>query len=152
MQADEVHHHRELGKAIVATAGDHASRVEEIINWSLQKSPNAKPLTPKGAISGTEIRDAYVFYKQLSFDAAHPSITALKRHYVESAGNEGLSLVPQLKNGEAMNTAFLASMALLGICVAANNSFGKTTGGEQLDRLFAEYKQIVAQTPLALHG
>jgi hypothetical protein len=77
MQADEAYHHRQLGKAIAATDGEHTSRVEEIINWSLNNSSNAKPLKTKG-ISDTEIKDAYVFCKRLSFDAGHPSITALK--------------------------------------------------------------------------
>ena len=146
MQADEAYHHRGLGKAIEATSGKGRSRVQEIINWSLQKSPNAKPLTPRAAISGSEIRDAYVFYKQLSFDAGHPSITALKRHFIESTGNEGLSLKPQIKDGEVMDTAFLASMALLGGCIAANNAFGGTTVGERLEELVAEYHKITART------
>ena len=143
MQADEAYHHRGLGKAIEA-GGEGRSSVQEIINWSLQKSPNAKPLTPRAAISGSEIRDAYVFYKQLSFDAGHPSITALKRHFIESTGNEGLSLKPQIKDGEVMDTAFLASMALLGGCIAAN-AFGGTTGGEGLEGLVAEYNEIAAR-------
>jgi hypothetical protein len=105
-----------------------------------------RPLTLKATISGTEIRDAYVFYKQLSFDAGHPSITALKRHFVESDGNEGFSLEPQLKDDEAMDTAFLASMALLGGCIAANDAFGRTAGGEQLEGLVAEYHEIAART------
>jgi hypothetical protein len=147
MYADEIYHHRGLGQAIAATGGERASRVQEIVDWSLQNSPDAKPLTPRGAISGAEIRDIYVFYKQLSFDAGHPSITALKRHYVKSA--EEFSLTPRLMDGEEEGTAGLASLALLIVCIAANDAFGRTTGGEQLDELVAEYNEIVARTPPA---
>ena len=45
-----------------------------------------------------------------------------------------------------MDTTFLASMALLGGCIAANNAFGGTTGGERLDGLVAEYRAIAART------
>jgi hypothetical protein len=147
MRADEAHHHRALGEAIKTTLDDEEgrSRVQKIIDWSRQKNPKAKKLlSPKGAISGTDIKDAYVFYKQLSFDAGHPSITALNRHCVKSA--KTLSLKPRLKDQEATDTAFLASMALLGGCIAADNAFDGTAGGERLERLVAEYHEIAART------
>lgn len=146
MKADEVFHHRALGKVIEATGGEGSSRVREIINRSLQQSGKGKALNPGKVLSGGEIKDAYVFYRHLSFDAGHPSITALKRHFVESAGNEGFSLAPQLKNGEATNTAFFASMALLIGSIAANDALGRTTGGEHIEGLLAEYNEIVART------
>lgn len=146
MQADEAHHHRGLGKAIEATGTGGSSRIRKIINQSLQQSPKAKPLNPGEVISGGEIKDAYVFYKQLSFDASHPSITALKRHFIESAANPGFSLTPRLKDGEAADTVFLVSMAMLTCCIAANEAFGRTTGGERLEELVAEYNEIATQT------
>jgi hypothetical protein len=119
-----------------------------------QKNPKAKkkkPLGPKGAISGTDFEVVYavslkhyLFYKQLSFDAGHPSITALKRHCVQSA--KALSLKPRLRDEEAINTAFLASMALLGGCIAANTAFGGRGEGERLEGLIAEYHEIAART------
>jgi hypothetical protein len=97
-------------------------------------------------ITGDDISAAYVYYQQLSSDAAHSSITALSRHLVVSEENEVLRLRPRIEDGEAMDTAFLASMALLGGCIAANDAFGKTTGGERLDGLVAEYHEIAART------
>ena len=38
MQAEEAYHHRRLGKAIEVTGGEGRSRVQEIINWSLEKN------------------------------------------------------------------------------------------------------------------
>lgn len=146
MQADEAHHGHAfakeieaLGGAIEAAGGEGWSCVGEI-----QKSPSAKPLNLKAAISLTDMRSAYVFYKQLSFDAGHPSITALKRHLDESAG---LSLKPRIKDGEVKDTAVLASMALLGGCTAANEAFGRTIGGQCLDGLVVEYHEFVRTHP-----
>jgi len=87
-----------------------------------------------------------VLYQKLSSDAAHPSLTALKRHFVQSAGTEGLLLKPRIKDGEAMDTAFLASMALLGGCIAANDALGGTAGGKRLEGLVAEYDKLAARS------
>jgi hypothetical protein len=154
MRVDEAHHYRAGMEAFKTTLETKEGRslVQKIIDWSLQKNPKAKkPFGPKSAISGTDFEVAYgvsykhyVFYKQLSFDAGHPSITALKRHCVQSA--KTLSLKPQLRDEEAINTAFLASMALLGGCIAANTAFGGTAGGERLEGAMAEYFEIGART------
>ena len=101
-----------------------------IVKRVRQESPNATPLKPQKVISGTDISSASVIYQKLSSDAAHPSITALKRHFVESTGTGCFSLKRQVKDGEVMDTAVLASMALLICCIAANDTFGRTTGGE----------------------
>ena len=86
-------------------------------------------------------------YQQLSSDAGHPSITALNRHVVGTTEEiVGLSLKPRIKDGEVIDTAFLAAMALLTCCMVANETFGRTTGGERLEELVAEYHELVAQT------
>jgi Family of unknown function (DUF5677) len=146
MRADDHRHRGMLGKVIEAAVGEEVgSRVKEVAEELLLKSRGEKPYSPKSAISGTEIEHAYVYYKQLSVDAGHPSITALSRHLIESEGNEVLRLKPRIEDGEAMNTAFLASMALLGGSTAANTAFGQTAGGERLEGLFAEYHEIAAR-------
>jgi hypothetical protein len=43
------------------------------------------------------------------------------------------------------DTAFLAAMALLGVCTSADIAFDGTTGGERLDGLVAEYHEIAAR-------
>jgi hypothetical protein len=144
--------HRGLGKAIKeglveAKVAEGQSRVQEIIEWSVRENPGAKRLTLNTVLSNTDIKEAYVYYKQLSFDAGHPSITAPKRHFVESVGI--VSLKPPIEDGEGMNTAFYASMALLGGCIAANEAFGRTVGGDRLEGLVAEFKRIAARTHAA---
>ena len=45
-----------------------------------------------------------------------------------------------------MDTAYLASVALLWSCIVANEALGGTPGGEQLEELVAEYREILART------
>ena len=155
MFADEVYHRGASGETLFkeeqareAMGEESGTRMRAFIKELRKESPNAKPLKPKDAISGTDVGAAYVFYQQLSFDAGHPSVTALNRHIVEAAGNavEGLSFKPRIKDGEVMDTAFLTAMALLGVCISANITFGRTTGGERLEGLVAEYHEIAART------
>ena len=113
-----------------------------------QEKPNAKPLNPKDALSGTDISAAYPFYQQ-----CRPTPAMLRsRRLIDILSRptkeiEGLSLKPRIKDGEVMDTAFLASMALLGVCIAADIAFGRTTGGERLDGLKTEYFEIANRTP-----
>jgi hypothetical protein len=147
MFADEAYYHHARGQTMLKEEQARAAMGEEGQSQVRQESPNAAPLKPQNVISGTDISSASVIYQKLSSDAAHPSITALRRHFVENAGTRGLSLKPRIKAGEVMNTAFLASMALLGSCIAANEAFGGTTEGKRLEGLVAEYHEIAARTP-----
>jgi hypothetical protein len=145
IKGDTIFHHRGLGVAIAATGGEHQSRVEEIAARSRQQNPKAKALNASSVASRGEMKGAYAIYKQLSSDAGHPSITVLKRHFVESAGTGRFSPEPQLKDGEAMDTAYLASVAMLWCCVAAYHALGGTAEGERLEGLVAKHREVTAQ-------
>ena len=155
MVADEVYYRGALGETMFkeeqareAMGEERRARMRAFIKGLRQESSNAKPLKPKDAISGTDVSAAYAYYQELSFDAGHPSITALNRYVVETTENEivGLSLRPRIKDGEAMDTAFLAAVALLGVCISANKAFDGTTGGKRLEELVAEYYEIATRT------
>jgi hypothetical protein len=155
MLDDEVYHRGAQGETMFkeeqareAMGEESRARMKAFIKELRQENPNAKALNPKNAISGTDIGAAYPFYQRLSSDAAHPSVKALNRHIVETAKNEivGLSLKPQIEDGEVIDTALLAAMALLTCCRVANETFGRTTGGERLEGLVAEYNEIAART------
>jgi hypothetical protein len=152
MYADEAFYRRVLGETMLkekqareAMGEENQARVRAVIKRSNKKNPNATPLKPQDVISGADISYASIFYQQLSSDAGHPSVTALKRHFDEDAGPDGLSLKPRIKGREVMNTAFLTSKALLYACISANTAFGGTTGGERLDGLVAEHNEIEAR-------
>jgi hypothetical protein len=153
MHGDESYYRDARGQTLLnekqareAMGEEHRASIGTVLNDLRKEGTKPKPLKPQKVISGDDISAGVVFYQLLSPDAAHPSITALKRHFVESGENGGFSLEPQLKDGETTDTAYLASLAMLWGCIAANDALGKTTGGEQLEELVAEYNEIAART------
>jgi hypothetical protein len=111
-----------------------------------QIRPNAKLLKVKEVASDTIIRRAYLFYSQLSADAAHPTIIALKRHMVQTVENGervlGLDIHPVERGAEVADTVNIACHAVLGVCVAVNQILGGTSANNLLTKLFAEYEQM----------
>lgn len=110
------------------------------------RSPKAKLLNPKEALKDSVMRRAYLFYSQLSGDAAHPSITALKRHVLrlEENGEQimGLDIHPVERGIEVANTLDIACNAVLGTCVGVNQILGGTTASPLLTQLAAEYEAV----------
>ena len=89
------------------------------------------------------MRKAYLFYSQLSADAAHPSITALKR-YLPRLQEDGepvlaLDIHPVERGVEVADTVNIACNAVLGTCVGINQILEGTRASELLNQLFQEY-------------
>lgn len=107
------------------------------------RRPNAKLLNPKETASDSVIKPAYLFYSQLSADAAHPSIFALKRHLIRFAENGeqvwGLDIQPTERGSEVAETVNIACNAVLGTCVGVNQILEGTTASTLLHQLFTEY-------------
>jgi hypothetical protein len=105
--------------------------------------PNAKFLKPKDAAKSSVLSGAYLFYSQLSADAAHPSLQALKRHMVrdEEDGEQLLRLdvTPVNKGTELTETVDLACNALIGACVGTNQILGGTALNQKIAAPFDEY-------------
>ena len=60
-----------------------------------------------------------MWFRQLSADAAHPSLTSLDRYLMKQPNNEVLiSLEPKATLREEEDTLQYAAQALLGVCVA----------------------------------
>jgi hypothetical protein len=82
------------------------------------------------------IGGAYIFYRELSTDAAHPSATSLSRHVVENT--EGIFTLyanPVVDSRENEDTLELLCSALIGCCVAAEEILNQHDLGEPLVRL-----------------
>jgi hypothetical protein len=62
--------------------GGFEERLRKQVDIIKGRSPRAKLLRPNEAANSSVIGAACLFYSQLSSDAAHPSITVLKRHMV----------------------------------------------------------------------
>jgi hypothetical protein len=82
------------------------------------RRPNARLLNVKEVASDTVMRPAYLFYSQLSADAAHPTIRALKRHLVQTVENGerflGLDIQPVERGAEVTDSVNIACCKPLG--------------------------------------
>jgi hypothetical protein len=111
-----------------------------------ERRPKAKLLHVKDVASDSVIKPAYRFYSQLSADAAHPTILALKRHLLRTVENGeqvlGLDIQPLEKGAEVAVTVNIACHAVLGVCVAVNQILGGTQAKALLNQLFAEYGKM----------
>jgi hypothetical protein len=108
--------------------------------------PNAKLLNPKEVVSDSVIKPAYLFFSQLSADAAHPSITALKRHWGRSVENGEqiwiLDIHPVEKGTEVADSLNVACFAVLSACVAVNQILDGTPANALLNQLWLEYRTM----------
>jgi hypothetical protein len=103
---------------------------------------DAKTLNPKQvAVSRRDIGRTYIFYSQLSSDAAHPSVTALNRYVIPHTINEvgGIDVEPIVADEEIEETLELLCQAVMGVCVGVNQMLGGTRGGGALNGLAEEY-------------
>jgi hypothetical protein len=98
-------------------------------------------LYPKQVAALSDIWRSYVFYSQLSSDAAHPSVTALNRYVVPHTADEvgGIDVEPMVKDEEIEETLELLCQAVMCVCVGVNQMLGGTQGGSALNGLADEY-------------
>jgi len=109
--------------------------------------PRATFLTPKEVVKDSVLKRSYLIYSQLSGDAAHPSVLALKRHLLQFVENGeqvmGLDISPPERGTEVTETPDLSCNAMLGACVAANQILGHLPAiNNNLQQLFVEYAQL----------
>jgi hypothetical protein len=83
------------------------------------KFPKAKGIKFSDLGKGNGVADSYMWFKLLSGDAAHPSLTSLGRHLAEEPdGTALLTVTPVPSEREVEQTLQFACQALLGVCVA----------------------------------
>lgn len=104
-------------------------------------------LKPKDASGIGPFKDAYIAYSQFSGDAAHPTITALARHWSPGENDRTgiLDLVPEPSEDQLDETLHLACIALLSIMVVVNEMNGFTEAGKKLIDLNTELKTLQAE-------
>jgi uncharacterized protein DUF5677 len=98
-----------------------------------------KKLDVKGTATGG-VEQMYAAYAELSHDAAHPSVTALERHF--RRGDNGrwtMDIAPPFKPGERLATLDMACNALLGVCLAISALLGGTSQDEALGALWERF-------------
>jgi hypothetical protein len=86
------------------------------------------------------LKNVYLWYKQLSSDAAHPSLEALTQHITKEAdGSLLVSVEPVPSEKDILNTIEWACQAFMGVVVGANQVAGPVKAGEKLPALFDEF-------------
>jgi hypothetical protein len=108
--------------------------------------PKGKLLAPKTASRKSDFREAYIAYSQLSSDAAHPSLSALKR-YITAEEEDGtafpsIDVVPTLGEHELNETMHFLVIGFLGALVGLNQILGATSPGKKLAPLAARFKAL----------
>ena len=80
-----------------------------------------KSLDPKRVAALGPLLKGYVYYSQLSNDAAHPTVTALQRYLGRSHENgepiRTIDIDPLVSPKERRQTLLMACEALLGVCI-----------------------------------
>jgi hypothetical protein len=116
--------------------GPLASVFERLIERERLKEP--KRLTVRNTAKGDMAR-RYADYVLLSHDAAHPSITALDRHFRQVHGHLTMTVVPPFKPEERLATVDMACDALLGACLCAGAMLGATSQGDGVAALWERF-------------
>jgi hypothetical protein len=154
---DKIVHHNDVNKI---------KSSHELLQWAKkQKEPvqfetdlevfltKLKAQTParsavdfKSAADAGNVGDAYIIYRVLSTDAAHPSAISLSRHVGSKAdGNtEYVTLIaePAIDDAEVVETLEFGCSALLGVVVGTNNLVSGTPAGKELNALFDDYRRL----------
>jgi hypothetical protein len=151
MVHDGVGHRRARGQLIFQSAVQlEASVKDRLRGWmkrAKQQFTDAKTLNPKEVASvRPDFEKTYIFYAQLSSDAAHPSIDALHRYLVPHNGDEigGVDIEPVVNDTEIELTLYYLCCGVMGVCVGVNQMLGGTSGGKVLNRLADEFSSLSA--------
>lgn len=100
--------------------------------------------SPKQVAMNGVLKTGYLYYSQLSADAAHPSLTALGRHDGEGNSSEDrvIEAVPPVKLDEVIQTMDFACNAMLALGIGLNQILEGTPAGAQFNQLADRYQAI----------
>jgi hypothetical protein len=121
----------------------------------LDRAAKSNLLSPKSASGAGAFKTAYLAYSQFSGDAAHPSLTALARHW-RRAEDRTVEVVVrrEVSQAELDQTLIFAGMAVLGLLGIIDEMFGHVAPSgtlvrlrDELQALQDEEAAVVAATP-----
>ena len=109
-------------------------------------APKVSFLKPKDASELGAFKDMYVIYSQFSGDAAHPTITALARHW-GPASQEAvyLEVEPNVDENQLDETLHLGCLAMISMMVVVNEMVGYTDAGKSLLEINHTLKTLQAE-------
>jgi hypothetical protein len=132
------------------------SILDRLRSWmrNNEKYKNEKTLSPKTVSKlSADFERFYLFYSILSNDAAHSSISALKRYAVKNTDGRfsGLDLEPEISIEEVDSTYQILSSAVITTLLGSVEVFTRHPGMHGMALLTATMKvQAVAQRHMAL--
>jgi hypothetical protein len=112
---------------------------------SLTNSETRKFLKPKQISGIGPFKETYAAYAQYSGNAAHPTLTALARHWSLDQKTATFDTIPEPTEDQLDETLHLACIALLSIMVVVNEMNGFTEAGKELIELNMELKTLQAE-------
>src|SRR5262245_7448447 len=145
MGLHEIKHIRQRSELLINSGVLDAQDKERICAWLRANKPFANTKTalePKTVAASGDQGRAYVFYSQLSGDAAHPNLAALSRYTVFDSADEivGVALEPIVDEKEIEQTLEFVCLATL--CVYA--PVGQIVDDKTLDELESLKEQFIS--------
>ena len=121
----------------VAADSPFGKTIRDLIKQERFNAP--KKLDVKGTATGG-VASMYAAYAELSHDAAHPSVSALERHFRRrDNGRWAMDIAPPFKPNERLTTLNMACNALLGVCLAVSGLLGGTSQDQALAALWGRF-------------
>ena len=134
-----------LGEALLkrgAADSPEGQTIRGLIKGQRAEFPRPNKLTVSETAK-SDVSNLYSDYAMLSHDAAHPSITALRRHFrPDHTGRLTMDIAPPFKPRERLTTLDMACDALFGACIHVSKLLGGTS---QDDALGALWERFVSQ-------
>src|ERR1700722_2721778 len=152
MVRDEVSSQQARGKMVLSWSdrledqAPYAEGLRTSLEQMKEKHPKAKAIRFGDLGKENRIADSYLWFRQLSSDAAHPSLTSLSRYMFKQPNNVvTLSIAPDMKEKEAEDTLQYATQALMGVCVATCTICKVPNSHAALSPLFEEFITLAQQ-------
>jgi hypothetical protein len=139
MRSHEAASRISIGQSALKHPGVAESPGGKTIRGHIKRERTEFPKPEKLTVSDTakgEIEKMYPAYAMLSHDAAHASVTALKRHYrQDEKGLRTVEVAPPFKRRERLETLDMACNAVLGACIGVSELLGGTSQNEAVTAL-----------------
>jgi hypothetical protein len=124
-------------------AAPYEKGLRESLKQMSAKYPKSKPIRHSKLGKTQGIDDSYMWYRLLSGDAAHPSLSALSRYFVRQPNNVlELVVLPVPNTKEEEDTLQFACQATLGVCVGTCQICTVPNAHQALSPLFDEFIEL----------
>jgi hypothetical protein len=107
-----------------------------------RRKPKGSSLNPRQVAQKGPLFDTYLLYSQLSSDSAHPTITALNRHFKPGGRPRRFLFTPVPTDDEVVDTMTWTCCNMLGVCLALRQLLGSPALNKEAAELAEEYGRL----------